>query len=424
MVNQSEQKSQSEQTESNFLSNLSDDQIQAVHDVVEAVHSAKTEGAKAFFLYGKAGTGKSYVCRTIIDILGRHCVSVTASTGLAAFNIGGGTVHSMAGMRPPENAVNTNRLQQNLAGKSLLVVDEVSMLSAEIFEDLVQGVLEVAPNMVILFVGDMFQLPPVTGSPVYTSDMWRDSVTPIQLTVNHRQDGDKEFDSALDKIRNGVLDDSIIRMLSTRIFKECPDDVPLLDSRRNNVDAVNNAKLEKLGTPITTWEASVQVCPPFLAHKPEEQKAYAEKMSRVPWTCRMAVGARVMFLNNDKQGRWVNGSLGWVRSLNPGLGTLGVQLDGRDSVITVIREANEVKDSNGNTTFSYYQFPLDLAWAVTIHKSQGQTLERVCVSMSNHFAEGMTYVALSRCKSLAGLYLLGRVPSKIKTNKTVVELYG
>lgn len=396
---------------------LSADQATAFLTVMDAIEN-RTE-TEIYFLSGEAGTGKSYLVNQIVKSLGAGRVVRMAPTGLAASHIGGSTVHRFFGMKPPFNQPSGQAIANNMNGVDLVIVDEVSMLSAGILDMLINQLN--AYEAVILLVGDFLQLSPVPddgrdrdyNAPAYNSAFWP-CVQPLLLKQNFRQVGDTGFQSVLNDLRRGNLSHQVARLFSDRRVATIPDDVPCLMPRRVEVDEVNQRKLTALDMPISVSNAIVTEC------NLEGGQAAAiieiDRTSRAGSALRYAVGARVCMINNADF--WVNGSLGYIVAIGPR--SLDVKLDS-GGVFPVSLVEFEINDAKGKLQVKYRQFPFMLAWAMTIHKAQGCTLEKVGINLSGHFANGMTYVSVSRCKSIEGLHFIGNC-NKIRYDYKALQI--
>jgi ATP-dependent DNA helicase PIF1 len=380
-------------------------------------------GAPLVFVSGNAGTGKTTLIRYLKENLDlRHVV--LAPTGVAALNAGGATIHSFfrfppriqdpRDVRVPADA----RLYQRL---ELIIIDEVSMVRADILDSIdaflreCQGCSRAFGGVQLLLLGDMFQLPPVVSSaerqvfaargyasPYFFSALSLQDVTMahVELTEIFRQT-DLAFISLLNRLRIGDGTVAAVEEINGHCLRESSDHEITLTCTNQVADDLNAAAMAALDS-----EESV-----FLGESAGKFKLDGDRLPS-PLELRLKVGARVMFTRNDESGRWVNGTLGVVTFL----GGTRVEVELTDGTVHDVervtwqtfeyrldRDADRiVADEVG----SYKQLPLMLAWAVTIHKSQGKTLGNVLVDFgTGAFAPGQAYVALSRCRSLEGLRL-------------------
>ena len=408
------------------------------------------------FLTGKAGTGKSTLVRQFMAETDRS-VQVIAPTGIAALNVHGYTIHRLFSFRPGVSVdfVNSSQYRPTRFAKALkqidtLIVDEASMVRADLFDAMEMALRRFGPNpgkpfggIQIVLVGDLYQLPPIVmgderrvfeqdfDSPFFFSaDTYRDEdFTVVQLTRVFRQEGSDQLVDILNAVREGALDPEGIDFLNQRVDRtfEPPENEfwLTLSTRNRDADSVNERRLSALPGRAERFEATIH-----------GKLDGFEKPA--PEVLELKVGAQVMMLNNDPDGRWVNGTIGVVESIGAGSIFLPscVEVRKEDGTIVLVERnvweisrpvaiPDESKRSGSRieheTVGGYEQFPMKLAWAVTIHKSQGQTLDRVIVDLSGGiFADGQLYVALSRCTSLEGMVLTTPVQSRhVRANRRV-----
>jgi len=401
------------------------------------------------FLTGKAGTGKSTLIRHFMANTDRNVV-VVAPTGIAALNVDGYTIHRLFGFRPTTTLTDIDggdyrpgRFTKTLSSLQTLIIDEASMVRADMF-DMVAGALErygPAPGtpfggVQIVLVGDLYQLPPVItdGEDAYFSTVYqtpyffsarkfeRDDFPTVSLTTVFRQLGDDRMTAILNEIREGVLLGHAQEQLNARADAEFvpPDGEFWLTLAPTNrlVTARNRQQLERLSGDELTHRAK-ESGDLSLFDKPIEDEL------------RFKVGAQVMMLNNDQGDRWVNGSIG--RVVGAGYDRYGAVVevefaDGSCADVTpftweATRPVVEGGTLRREVIGTFTQLPFKLAWAITIHKSQGQTLDRLVVDLTGGmFSTGQLYVALSRCTSLAGLVLKRPVlPKDLKTDRRIAR---
>lgn len=410
-----------------------------------------TETSENIFLTGKAGTGKT----TFLKYLREHCVKnmvVAAPTGVAAINAGGVTLHSL--FQLPFHAflptraskdellakirLNKQRIQL-LRKMELLIIDEISMVRSDTL-DAVDTILRSVRRkydipfggVQLLCIGDLFQLPPVARqeewrllSEYYSSPFFFDSLAireqmplMIELTKIYRQK-EASFVQLLNKVRNNDMDAADFELLHQRFhpgFRPGEgDNYITLTSHNSQADQINLREINKLLAKPFTYDAEIT------GDFPEHQ--YPAEAALV-----LKEGAQVMFLKNDAAGRrYFNGKIGVVKHLDEE--EVVVECDGMD--IPVPKEAWEntrytISRTDGKleqeVLGSFIQFPLRLAWAVTIHKSQGLTFDKVMIDAGAAFSSGQVYVALSRCTSLEGIVLLSRIHAgAILSNDNVVK---
>ncbi len=371
---------------------------------------------KNVFLTGAAGSGKTYLINKYIEWLRVRGIdpAITASTGIAATHIGGKTIHSWSGIGIKKNLSQydldyigqNERLVKQFRKTQILIIDEISMLSAQtltIVNQAIQAGLQTHEpfgGLQVIFCGDFFQLPPITRGNEQTvfafqSNVWKElSLHTCYLTDQYRQNDDNLLE-ILNGIREGNVSKELRTLLNERISLEIPEDVPHLYTHNANVDELNNEKLSLLSEY------------PHIFHMTTKgTKARIKTIMKgllVPEALTLKKGAVVMFVKNHPQGDYVNGTLGVVvdfESKNPIVKTH----DGFK--IEVEPESWSMVDGD-KVLAEVTQIPLRLAWAVTVHKSQGLTLDAAYIDLSKTFVPGQGYVALSRLKSLDGIFLKG-----------------
>jgi len=388
------------------------------------------KSSENLFVTGKAGTGKSYVLKTFIAHTSKNVAKV-APTGIAAINIGGQTIHSFFGMstgvQNPDDmeSVKLNSEKTEILQKlDILIIDEISMVRADVM-DMIDAKLKLARKKPLLpfggcriiAFGDLYQLPPVVGKDDGVRNYLHDRYSTefffaapavqnnpfriVELNEVVRQKGDSVFIDILNRVRIGECASDILKTLNERCMKPPVDeDILTLTPGREAAQDVNHSKLEEL-------EAE--------EHVYNGIREGDFQIDDMPTDARLKlkVGAQVMMIKNDRDGRWVNGTMGHIHSLAKD--SIEVEIEGK-RVYTIDMETwtkqeyvynSEKHMLEQKTTGSFKQFPIKLAYAITIHKSQGQTYSSVCVDYSagHAFAAGQTYVALSRCSALSGLYL-------------------
>ena len=391
------------------------------------------------FLTGKAGTGKSTFLHYFRERTKKK-IAVVAPTGVAALNVGAQTIHSFFRLKPAfvdVMALKPNR-SKVLKELELLIIDEISMVRADIFDGIDHSLRLARKNdkpfggVQLCVIGDLFQLPPVVSreektfygqyypSPFFfcTKAFAEAKFKTIQFSTIHRQN-DGAFIQILNAIRAGTCDVIELESLNSRLSPKATPAAGTLVLTTTNALAedINNTKLAKLAGTVRSYTGILS-------------GDFGMKGGRLPAPEELAlkVGAQVMFVKNDSEGRWVNGTIGIVQKLGTDSITVGIG----DITYEVNPEkwktiGYEFSEEHGKivekTLGAYNQFPLTLAWAITIHKSQGKTLERVIIDLgSGAFAAGQLYVALSRCKSLAGIALKQPIThADIRCDAEVVE---
>ncbi|MBM3261207.1 AAA family ATPase [Candidatus Kaiserbacteria bacterium] len=384
------------------------------------------------FLTGEPGAGKTHTINAFVAWL-RQCgiePAITASTGIAATHIGGLTIHawSSIGIRRDLTAYDVDQITQNKSAVAritktrILIIDEVSMLSArtlDMVETVCREVRRVdAPfgGLQVVFVGDFFQLPPVSRSDdrdgptieygdhepqgvfAFQSRAWR-AANPIvcYLHEQHRQE-DGDFLALLTAIRRGTFGESHKGLLRTRYRKTPLDGVTQLYSHNADVDTINAGELEKIDNETRTY---------YMQSQGSAKLVDALKRGCLsPEVLHVKLGARVMFTRNDVEGQqYANGTLGEVVGFSEDMSYPVVRTNqGRE----VVAEPDEWRIEDGPKVLARItQIPLRLAWAITVHKSQGMSLDAAHMDLSGTFEYGQGYVALSRVRTLAGLSVAG-----------------
>jgi ATP-dependent DNA helicase PIF1 len=409
--------------------------------IQEQFLDAVSRGVSPLFLTGKAGTGKSTLVRKLLADRS-VCSAVVAPTGVAALLVNGLTIHRFFGfpfdvhlgaiergkIRPRSSIF--NRLQR-------LIIDEVSMLRADLLDCVDAFLRRYGPlphqpfgGVQIIFVGDLHQLPPIVSreemavfatqyaTPYFFSARSLQDISPQVFRLDHvyRQQ-DNNFLTVLNAIRNGVVDTSHLAILQ-QCVRSAEADALVLTTTNKQADSINAARLKALSTPLLSQQASMK------GSFPKEMLPTAELLE-------FKVGARVMLLTNDNQGRYVNGTVGRVTGILTKEKERLVEITTDDGELVQVPPYRwditrmEVKDGEIEPVLvgRFEQYPFRLAWAVTIHKSQGQSFDRVHVDLAGGiFASGQLYVALSRCRTLAGLSLAQPVQARhAQVDKRVEE---
>ena len=398
----------------------------------DALDMLKT-GANVF-LTGEPGAGKSHTVREYVKYLQSHGVTValTASTGIAATHIGGMTIHSWSGLgirkyvsrRDCKELATNSALAKRVRGASVLVIDEISMLEAAMLDAIdlicreVRNIELPFGGLQVVFVGDFFQLPPVSRqgeAPArfsFSARAWADAApTVCYLSEQYRQD-DPTFLEVLSALRRGTIADDHVAHLHARRTPSDDKDITKLYSHNADVDHINAAKLRTLLGKEKTYKMTTSGSPKLV-----------EQMMRgclSPEKLTLKIGARVMFTRNNPIEGFVNGSMGDVVDFDGETKYPVVQMaSGR--VVTVQPGMWSIDGDGGAPIAMLRQLPLRLAWAMTVHKSQGMTLDKAYIDLGQAFAYGQGYVALSRVKSLNGLFLGGLNARALEVDPTVLE---
>lgn len=374
---------------------------------------------ESVLLTGPAGAGKTYVLNQFIRLAkadGKH-VSVTATTGLAATHLGGTTIHAWAGIGvmdelPSGFAAHVSKGRRDIIEKTdVLIIDEISMLHDFRLDmvDLACRLVREKPDIPfggiqVIMSGDFFQLPPINrgdaraGGFVVHSNAWRElDPTICYLQEQHRQDDEKLLE-ILNALRAGDVRRHHAEQLLERADVAVPDgDLTELHTTNIDVDRINRVKLDALGGDEVTYQQSTT-----------GSANYVESLQRsvlAPAELQLKIGALVMAVKNATDRKYANGSLGVVTDFDVLTNYPIVEFrSGR--TVTMQPDTWEQRDGDKKRA-SITQIPLRLAWAITVHKSQGMTLDAARIDLGRAFVEGMGYVALSRVKNLNNLYLVG-----------------
>ena len=383
------------------------------------------EKGKNLILTGRAGTGKSTFLDYFYENTQKQFV-LLAPTGVAAVNIGGQTIHSFFRFKPGVVIEEAEKLGEKAKkssfykGIDLLIIDEISMVRADLL-DCIDIFLKRARKSTlpfggvqILFIGDLYQLPPVVkgeekkvlekiyATPYFFSAKVMEELSAefIEFEKIYRQ-RDEEFINLLNSIRNKSIDETMINYLNSRVGIKAEDEsfYIYLTPRNQQADEINQKNLDCLSGQTRIFQADIK-------------GDFSEDYFPADVELKLKVGARVMFLNNDTNDRWINGSLGWVKKISDDF--VKVKLDEGEMVEVepftwVINESyfdEKERKIKRREIGSFTQIPLSLAWAITIHKSQGKTFDKVILDIGKGiFSHGQVYVALSRCRSFTGLIL-------------------
>ncbi len=388
------------------------------------------------FLTGSAGSGKTFVLNQYIDYLRSHevDVGVTASTGIAATHMNGVTIHSWSGLgiRDSLSDVDIDSLEEKqylwkrFNNAKVLIIDEVSMLH-HFRLDLVERVCRAFKRnnlpfggLQVILCGDFFQLPPVQRRGeepahfVYRSEAWKNMNLKICYLHEQFRQKDNAFLSVLNSIRENRVTGETLDHLSSRHNKEIKKVArpTKLYTHNIDVDSVNQKELEKLPGEIRSFAMAKKGNPRIVE--------ILQKSCLAPQDLQLKKGAQVMFVKNNYEMGYVNGTLGTVIAFEEGM-PLVETLNGKQIMANPIEWDIE---EEGRTLAEIKQVPLRLAWAITVHKSQGMSLDAVEIDLSKSFERGMGYVALSRVRSLEGLKLLGWNDMALEINPEVLEFDG
>ncbi len=414
----------------------------------ESLFSLAEHTHRSIFLTGKAGTGKTTFLNQFVAKTRKKFI-VVAPTGIAAINAGGVTIHSMFGLPLRTFLPTTERIYTDTANNiadlmhhfryrkdklkllreiEIIIIDEVSMLRADVLDMMDFSLRHVRRNqqkfggVQMLFIGDLYQLPPVVRDEhilkqYYNSPFFFDSyalkelpLITLELTTVYRQK-DEKFLEILNEIRDGEIRDIDFETLNARYipdFEPKDEAYVYLTSHNRMADEINHKKLAALPGKAHFYKAEI------IGDFNENQYPNDEVLE-------LKVGAQIMFIRNDASGerRYFNGKLAEVVGLSEK--EISVIIDGDDEIFKLKKEnwdqkrysLGEDKSVKEEVLGSFSQFPVRLAWAVTIHKSQGLTFDRLIIDAGKSFASGQVYVALSRCRTLEGIVLKSKITPEV-----------
>jgi len=415
----------------------------------QAINILKT-GANVF-LTGEPGAGKTHTINSFVNYLRDSDIepAITASTGIAATHIGGMTIHSWSGIGIKTNLdkydldkiASSEYIAKRVRRTRVLIIDEISMLSANMLDMVDMVCREIKQNdepfggIQIVLVGDFFQLPPIVkreeekvkqnlfakkinklGTFAYDSGAWeRAHLVVCYLTEQHRQD-DKDYLSVLSGIRTNNVskihrDFIVSRQIDVDDISEEIVNITKLFSHNFDVDRINNIELSKIEEEIKSFKM-------FESGK-ERMVENLKKGCLSPEVLQLKKGAVVMCTKNNQKERFVNGTLGVVIGYEEFSGYPIIKTkSGRDITIAPVDWSVE---ENGKIYAQITQIPLRLAWAITVHKSQGMSMDAAVMDLSQVFEFGQGYVALSRVRRLSGLYLLGINEHALKVHPEILK---
>jgi len=427
------------------LTNAGHDQwpagITPPHQFLTALDFARNEEGN-LFVTGRAGTGKSTLLRALRDMIAQEAV-VLAPTGLAAVNVGGQTIHSFFGF--PPRLIRPDDIRRSRNGRlmrrlKLIIIDEVSMVRSDLMWAIDQSLRlnrgrprEPFGGVRLLLFGDLHQLPPVVQSGEEAEHLESTHGGPFFFQLPSLSDGagtslleleqvfrqsDETLIDVLNRIRDGEVTEDDLQVLNERTHPIRTlgegDSFVILTPTNAAAQRINMAYLEALPGEVRPYEAGIS-------------GEFGQSAQPTDATLLLKVGAKVILLRNDPDRRWVNGSVARISRLEQK--RIWIEIDGKEHELEPVSwESRRYAFDQGaekiveNITGTFRQFPVRLAWALTIHKSQGLTLDKVYIDLGRGtFAHGQAYVALSRCRSLEGMALARPLrPSDILFDQTAM----
>jgi ATP-dependent DNA helicase PIF1 len=416
----------------------------ALNEHQREVYDKCINGSESIFCTGQGGTGKSFLLSCIVAKLKednasqRKSIAVTASTGSAAFLINGTTLHRFAGIGIEEN--NLDLMVGRARGRAtignwinakILIIDEISMISAQLFDNLSKVAQAIRKSdspfggIRLLMFGDFLQLPPVTRfksriKRVFESETWSElSPISMELSTSMRQ-SDPDLTEMLNKVRLGVCHDDTekyIQSFDKDIIYDDGIEPVRLHAKKDKVAQHNAEMLERIDSPVVIHDAKDSGNASALNQCPAEKQLS------------LKIGAQVMLIRNLATGL-VNGTIGTIQDF------ISHKDHGRDIPLVKILQLNgssitrmiapvewTMETPNGDIIAKRMQIPLILAWSMTIHKSQGKTIPRICIDMEGIFENGQAYVALSRCVDPENIQVRNFVKECVLSDRPSVEFH-
>lgn len=399
------------------------------------------------FVTGRAGTGKSTLLQVFRSTTKKRVV-VLAPTGIAALNVKGQTIHSFFGF--PPRLLNKNEIEKRknyriFQNIDMIIVDEISMVRADMIDNIDwflrvnRGINQAFGGVQMIFFGDLFQLPPVVATPFekqyfqtiyetpyfFSAHIMKDiTLKMVELLQVFRQE-ERSFVNLLDNIRLNNLDYDDFLYLNER-YVPLPEEKEFyitLCSRNDIANRINEHELKAISSPSVSYQATIT-------------GEFNPQLFPTEFLLELKEGAQVMFVKNDLNKKYVNGSIGIVKDAHPDKIVVRLQSDKElYDLIDIEKQEWEILKyeldtaNNGQITTkvigTFKQYPIKLAWAITIHKSQGKTFDKVIIDMGQGaFESGQTYVALSRCRTLGGIILKQAIKNRdIFVDERVSQYY-
>ncbi len=392
---------------------------------------------KNVFLTGSAGTGKTFVLKQYINYLRDNKIfpTILAPTGIAASLLKGKTIHSFFSLgikdsfseEDIKDIVDKSYLKKRFENLQVLIIDEISMVSPTIFtvmDKILQGFKKNKKpfgGVQVILSGDFFQLPPIHKESTnkrfaWQSPSWKDAdFQTCYLTKKYRQVQENHLVTILDNIREGKISQETINLLDSRINAELDfeNEATKLYTHNYDVDNINIKELEKLSGELHTY--------PYSKSGTSKNVETMLRNSLLSPTLQLKKDTLVMFIKNAKEGEYVNGTTGKVIGFNKETDAPIVQIS-KDIKIEVQKEKWTMENEFGEELASVTQYPLKLAWAITVHKSQGMTLSSAEIDLSKTFETGQGYVALSRIRDLNGLRLKGYNEKALQVDQIILDI--
>ena len=421
-----------------------------MHIISNIEKSVKSGSGKLHFIFGAAGTGKTTTIKEINDSFNKSVI--VAPTGISALTANGSTIHSFFQLaptiKPKIKKIKGPSIQKVIEKLECLIIDEISMVRADLLDAISDRLKDIKSSqepfggISVIITGDPYQLEPVLTndeephffhgneykgpfffqSKVFKEIYRKGDFNPHQLVKSYRSSKDEDFTILLNNIREG----NDLRRAVNKFNEVCKkdstinnDSVVFLTSRNSDAERINNKKLEELESEKKVYIATVE-------------KFYDPKNYPAPERLELKVGAKIIFIKNDEENRWVNGSQGTIVNLPKDESFIQIEVNGeKHDVSRDVWEKNkyiydeELDEFYTEVAGSFSQFPIRLGWAITIHRSQSLTLDKCAIDFgSGAFAHGQAYVALSRCRSIDDIYLLNDIKvSDIKVDQRVKEFF-
>ncbi len=397
----------------------------------------RVEDGKNILITGQAGTGKTYTLNRLLKWLQKnnYDVGLAGSTGAAAINIGGTTIHRMFGINRASSVEeflslmkhekyirnNHKKRVEELLEFDIIIIDEISMVGSSLLE-LIDFILRKASGydepfggVQIIFTGDFLQLPPINDSFAFQSPVWKEGqFSVVHLTKVHRQ-SDSDFLEVLSKIRVGKIDEQVIEFLQSKMYDgEISEEATKLYARNNSVEFENDNMLNRVKGKEKVYIANTVGA--------DNDIATLTKGINAPEALRLKEGSKVMTLVNGEDLTYVNGSIGTVIKMYDRTVLVEFENGTRE---TIDEWTWNLRDAKGKELASFTQIPLRLAYAITMHKSQGMTIDgELIIDCNGIRSDGQFYVAISRVKDPNKLKILNLNPGVIKTSSVAKSFYS